>query len=495
MAALRPLVTPLVALALAALPACTSGDAAGPGGAGGDAGPSGGDAAAGDPRFEALAGSLESGGNVVQRAATAPFLLEDCGALPSCFASNATSPYGLWNLPPPPGGALPEGALLPPRTPEGTSPAWQLRDDEVIVYVGRTPPPAAYFSYAPYLYSRPDPATGERVPIFASLSDARNLVNLRTAPGGPFDRETVILLTAHAGAEAATREALVAAGYPDEIVNTIPIDADLLRLGTADDADLVMMLQRFALFEDAAAGAAYLADLPARLLRVSPLVPLERDPIAVPPRVARGTGSTEDALAPALDALEAAIRARHGAPSDAPLTVASAALVTSVFDPVKCIADLTECKGEVSDTTYAAAPVEVTTFGGSLQLTKDPGDFFLTFGVNHEASGKATYSNVVVNNWNKQAGIAALDSRRMVGSARAYLPDHPDADSLFVVKVARDCGDEPHCLAIPETFPGIALDQNIVFLFRAYLEPGTAVSPGPTELLPERVLHYLPAAR
>ncbi|MBM4362991.1 MAG: hypothetical protein FJ104_09945, partial [Deltaproteobacteria bacterium] len=143
MRALRPLVTPLAVLALSALPGCTSDDGAASSGATGGEGAPGGDAAAGDPRFDALAAALESEGNVVQRAETAPFLLEDCGALPSCFASNATSPYGLWNLPPPPGGALPEGAVVPPRTPEGTSPAWQLREDEVIVYVGQTPPRAA----------------------------------------------------------------------------------------------------------------------------------------------------------------------------------------------------------------------------------------------------------------------------------------------------------------------------------------------------------------
>ena len=457
---------------------------------GDDAAPPG-DSGLGNPLAE-LVSTIEQQGNEVLRGEVTPFLIEDCDALPSCFASNATSPYGLWNLPAPPGVALPADSVYPPRTPDGMAPAWQLREDEAVVYIGRTPPAAAYYSYAPYLFSRLNESTGERVPVFASLADALNLVNLVTGPGGPFDAETVLIVTAHAGMAASVGTWLEGAGYDPATFNTVALPATDLLMGYEERADRLMMLQRFALFEDETAGRQYLEEMPVELFRVTPREPLGSDPIAVPARTPRGSGTTEDALAPALDELGAAIRARHGEPSTDPFTMAPAALISSTFDPAVCMRDLTECKGEVSDTTYSAGPLEVTTFGGSLRLTEDPADFFIAFGVNHQAAGKATYSNVVVTNWNKQAGVASLDSRNMSGSAEQYLPGHPDADQLFVVKVARSCGTEPHCIEVPTTFPGVALDQDIVFLFRAYLEPGSTVSPGPTEILTERVLHYVP---
>ncbi|MFW5877386.1 MAG: hypothetical protein ACOCXM_11665 [Myxococcota bacterium] len=45
----------------------------------------------------------------------------------------------------------------------------------------------------------------------------------------------------------------------------------------------------------------------------------------------------------------------------------------------------------------------------------------------------------------KQAGVADFISPEMPGSADAFLPDHPDRDQLFAVKIARDCGTEPAC--------------------------------------------------
>ncbi len=57
---------------------------------------------------DALVLAIESEGFTVQQGAPVPFYLEDCAALPSCYGSNASSPYVLWHLPPPPGGALPD---------------------------------------------------------------------------------------------------------------------------------------------------------------------------------------------------------------------------------------------------------------------------------------------------------------------------------------------------------------------------------------------------
>jgi hypothetical protein len=249
-----------------------------------------------------------------------------------------------------------------------------------------------------------------------------------------------------------------------------------------------------ALFEDPTAGGAWLDAPPLAVWRISPTEAAPAPtPLAVPERAERGTGTDESGLADALDALDAAIRATLEGRTVEPVTIAPAAAVTQLLSPETCIANGTNCLGEISDTVYSAGPISVVPGNGTLTLSDDPAEAFWVYGVNHEASGKATYSNVVVMWGDRQAGVLDIPSTQMAGSARALLPDHPDADRLFAFRVARACGDDdPWCRVLPSEFPGVPFDGNLLFVFRAYLEPGTDRSPGPTELLTERVLHVRP---
>jgi hypothetical protein len=204
----------------------------------------------------------------------------------------------------------------------------------------------------------------------------------------------------------------------------------------------------------------------------------------------RGSGRDERSLEPALAALERAIRATHAAQTIDPVRLFSAAtLANNMLNPSRCLAQLSNCMGEVHDTTYSGGPLPVARGGAPSRLSADAHDFYVAFGVNHEAAGKATYSNVVVQNQARQAGVVAFTSRQMPGSAQVYLRDHPDAAKLFAVKIARNCSGQPFCIEVPVGFPGVDLDADLNFVFRAYLEPGRTVSSAPEELLTERVLH------
>ena len=163
--------------------------------------------------MDALLEVLGRRGYELEEGVVSPFRIEDCAELPSCFGNNASSPYATWQFPDP-AGALPGG--LPSDT-EGRSGAWALRQDEAVVYVGRTSPSAAYFSYAPYLFARADDM-GEHQTVFASLADARNHTNLGEAP---FDREIAIVLTADAALAGEVRRLLERAGLPPRISTSL----------------------------------------------------------------------------------------------------------------------------------------------------------------------------------------------------------------------------------------------------------------------------------
>lgn len=439
------------------------------------------------PGAPTLDDALAAEGFTVQAGDAFAFGLADCADLPDCFASNATGSYVLFSVPPAPGAPPPPmgpAQVQPPRTPPGQSVAWQLAPHEAVLITGRTPPPARYFSVAPYLFERAD--GDARATIFASLADATNHLTLRAGGGSPFGAEVALVVAADGAVRAKAEAALVAAGWDPAAVNPVVVSPGLARLGLEPDDDTVMALGRVALFDDPAAGAAYLADVPLEVRRLTAAPAVADQPLPAPPRTAPAGGLDEAPLQPAVDALGAAIRATLAPGSYGELPVVSAALVGLRIAPATCISQLTDCLGEVSDTVYAAGPADVLLSDGTLTL--GPTDRLIVYGVNHEASGLATYANVVVNLWSKRAGVATFESPDMPGSADAYLPDHPDRGSLFVVEIARACGGRPHCLELSESFPGVPADETLALLFRAYLQPGSTVAPPAAALVTERVL-------
>lgn len=431
----------------------------------------------------------------IQAAQLRPFYIEDCAKLTSCFGNNATSPYGLWYLPPAPGetidsSVIPEGAQLPPDA-EGRYAAWQLREDEALVFVGKTPPPVRYFSFTPYLFTRAD-GSGEHVPVFASLTDALNMTTLGPDTHGT---DIAVIMTASGEADARIRRSLTDGGLDAAAIHTLPLDGSVLRMGLTPNSDTLMMLQRFALFDDETAGRAYLDDPQALVFRVTPGAAAAINQLPVPARAERVSGTSEIPLEAPLDVMESAILAAYdSASSVTKINVIGASLVTAFLSPEDCIANLTNCLGEVSDTIYATGPLPPTVApgGASLNLGDTPGERIIAFGANHVATGRATYSNVVVMNTGRLAGVASFTSDAMPGSAATWLPDDPDVDKLFAVSIMRDCGDEPYCVEVPTDFPGVGLDEPIGLIFRAYVQPGASVSAVPSELVVERMVHVVP---
>jgi hypothetical protein len=213
----------------------------------------------------------------------------------------------------------------------------------------------------------------------------------------------------------------------------------------------------------------------------------------IPTRAERATGDNEGVLTDALDALEAAVRAQHESSSLTDVRILSASAISILLRSEACLANTSNCLGEISDTVYSAGPISAAgTAADTLVLGNAPGERLVVMGVNHAAFGRATYSNMVVMNSRRLMGVAAMTHEEMRGSADAYLGDDPDAEYLYAVSVMRACGDEAYCVEVPTEFPGVALDEPLSLAFRAYVQPGASVSPAPRELVVERVVHVLP---
>jgi hypothetical protein len=427
----------------------------------------------------AFRAALEEDGFVVQEGKLAAFdIVKLCcsGALASCLANNAGAPYKVYFLP-----AAPDQTV-----PNSVPWAYCLRPDEAIVLVGRTPPTAAYFSYETFLAARYSGVEEARRRILACIGDTQNHLTIQTvdgADGTSFNAETILITTADRGIDARVRAAATRAGYSQGIVNTDVVPSSVVRLGLAHEADELVTINRIFLPESLEALRAYM-EASQVVLRVTPRKPAVPDPFPTPVLRVRGTGTTEMDLAPTLEALREAILAKYPG-------LVSTELETSVWleDSFDGLQRGVEMYAPTRDTIYFWTQPY-------FKLPAGPDDFVIVYGVNHEKTGKATYSNFsLYADPALKLGVVGENSRVIVESAREYLPDHPQADGLYVWKISRDCAGNPHCLDLVncccqrldlEALP------DLWVAFRIYLEPETKVGPAFAEILYDRAIVFRP---
>jgi len=408
------------------------------------------------------------------------------GSTIKCMYNNVDAPY-LCSTSVPLGPGEEPMQLLPNN--------FHLGQNEALILVGQTPPPVAYFSYTVFLGTRRTtrfpPKNGGFTMLNAYVADSINNLTVHTSgpPRDPYNRELLLFIVADRQVEARVQEAARRAGYPPSMFNTMVLPPAVLHLGVDANADTFWLVQRTAVPSDPQALNTYLAQ-PQTLLRVTLQDPAwQPDPIPVPRVAVRGTGQTELGLMPAVDALGEAIKTYYGSNE-----------VTE--QPVDWYywEGLTGVQEEINEMGPSGDALGPRTAGHFFLPSRD--DFAIVYGVNHEATGKATYSSLSLYEDTLWIGLGVAYSRDYPGSVARYLhglpPDNAavlNADKLYAWKVARDCGGEEYCLPIQN--PGCAnldLTDSSPFkiLFRLYVEPATKTGPEIREVLFDRVLVFQP---
>ncbi|OGP49972.1 MAG: hypothetical protein A2Y79_14765 [Deltaproteobacteria bacterium RBG_13_43_22] len=448
------------------------------------------------------------------------------GWLKYCFGNNAGFPYLAYLLPPAPGQKPSRGQKPPvgfnpgdPKNfpanidfmPPGIT--YKLRPDEAILFIGKTPPPAKYFSYRSYVgfvankfgkdysdvYTLDTGEGGVYHRVFASLGDPINHLNQFTSgtrkgeSGNPFNKETVVVTSAHKGVYQRVRKALKEAGIPFSIVNEDIIPLSMVNMGLQKGKDTFLVLTRAALWEDESAGRAFL-EAPKKTCRVFRLTPqkiLNEDPYAVPKLKPRGNGVSEFKIIPKaaadLETLRRAILEKYGSPD-----YQIKELHTTIWlpDGFVGIADDLDVLAEDRDTTYLKTD--------DFQLKSDD-DFVIVYGVNHEKTGKAVYCNVSFYGQELLNGVAGSNSSKFTGSARKYFPrNHPGADFYYQVKFARKKSTPDDESIVVETSTGnpkgkaYGVDHNkdAFIAFRSYIEKPNQVGPAHFELIYDRAILF-----
>jgi hypothetical protein len=416
---------------------------------------------------------------------------------------------------------------------------WQMRQDEALVIIGQTPPPVRYFGIQSWVNMGPATAPGAAVTdnrplVGAPFGDSTNNLTIQTADSDPFDAPIVYIVVGNQETERLVREAVLAAGYPEAVVNVERLSPVIGPLGYGPEGSILLTAQRFAVPEDASLFEDYVRrsidDDPDndhfRAFRVSPELALAPDPYPAPSLRVRGTGQTEMDLYPAVKSLGEAILAKEGG-SYRELGVRfwqdemATGQVVLADEPWPSLQNDQFGYQGTRDAVY-------WTTHPPFKLRSDVDEYVIVYGVNHHRTGKAAYASFSayvepVFGTGREIGLGtvtdpAFDGDGLPGdSARRYLqPDDPAygvADMLYAWKIARDCGDEPYCMEVGEPrnidgvpynancSPQITLDidpdrpswaSDVFVAFRNYMEPATAVSADTNELVWDQAVYFGP---
>ncbi|MEQ1505504.1 MAG: hypothetical protein ABMB14_24945 [Myxococcota bacterium] len=392
-----------------------------------------------------------------------------------CLFDDPAMPVVAYLLPPAPGQTAPDVGV----TADGLASNWHLRPDEAVVLLGRTPPQAKWFGAASFVTYRFDDGVVS-VPRGA-LGPALNNAAIGLAQGSAADVPYAVVTTFDAALEAKLVDWLVRTGWDPATVYTDRLPPELVRPGLTDTADTFANLTRVAGFSDPAAGAAWVADPGAEVLRLTPETAeahaVEPHPVAELP--VGGSGLSENGFRVAFGKLGEAITAAfpdrlHLETESFPLSV----------EPYTCI-DAGGCGFDISDRYYARSlPFDL--------VTDD--EFVVAFGVNHERSEKAAYASLAIEDVVRTLTVATLEAPALDGSARAWLPDDPLVDDLYAVVFARDCAafGEALCVEVPTECPGAEREAGLYLTFRAYLDPLTGTAPTAAELVVDRAIKFFP---
>ena len=457
--------------------------------------------------------ALEKDGFTVQRGALGFFdliKLYDLKVLPNALGNNPSTKYLSYFVPPAPGQKVPEeiakiAAALGINLDAAAF--WNLGPDEAVVFVGRTPPECRYFSFDLQLVERT--YGNEARWIWSNLGDTVNNLVINTegtpngATGNPFNQNTVIVATADRGIDQRIRAAALSAGYSDNIFNTLVFPSSMLNMGVENNSDTFLIGLRPAFYKDKQAGDNYLNNTPAIVFRVTPNLTTKLDPYDYPKLRVRGTGTTEFDLMGDLEQLKKAILNTYSNLNATELPTSMTVASDGIQRGINAMGpDNDACYLWTSNLTpYSATPPfpDLSKYYDfqphpTVTLGSDTNEFIIIYGVNHVATGKATYSSATIygaDGWN---GVGTIHDANFNGTAEEYLPGNPNAKYLYVYKIARNCSGDTHCFEVP-TGPGaygIALDQPLMIFWRMYLEKATKTGPSYSEIVYDRAIKFDP---
>ncbi len=502
--------------------------------------------------------SLAADGYLITEGLWGYFDTDTCAKADTCYAINPITPYGLIYLPPHVNETN-DGNYSNSchthnlcREVDGVTfaPAWRVAPGEAIVLVGRTPPESTYWSFAPSLYTRfnepgfkpnpknlmqrivecdsvPEDSPGSRCEIFSAVNDPLNLQTVKVDDPTPFNASFAMVLSWDSEVEGEVSKALSDANAGP--VNFLQYPGAVSKLGvTKGNEDEFITVMRVEDIKRQADSDAFYHNTPFQVFRISR--PLDKPPAQENLHASfdgrmrtrwtgkkeAGTNASYDQLTDGLEQLKQVILQQNRRLLNYDVQDFTSFVNDSGYE---CLANGLKCQGDCRDTIYAKATllVEETLCNMThipckparhAELTDKKSDAFYVMGVNHKMTNQSLYSSITLYNYPKLAsGILeksqgeqewTMMDEDYKGSAVKFLPDHPAAPWLYVMKFARECSDDEAVLCVKVPFessdPNITtlkLSDPLVFIERMYIHPGTKSGPAVSETILPILIHFV----
>lgn len=428
------------------------------------------------PFIETLSGN----GFEVQQGAIlkADFIIfSELGIVPDAQGNNADNPYYCLALPRSPNQTVPNDGEYP----NGMCNNFRIRPDEAIVMIGTTPSDMKFYNYMIYLIDRS--YDSERRLLFAGLGDSINIGDVRAQTGSPdgFNEPIMIIYSADKTVAERVKSLAEDSGYPENMIFIKEIPSQMVNMGIEGDDDTFACNIRTAIYDTPEAKEKYMENVFSmyRAYRLTPEQSESFDPYPIQDLKVRGTGKSEFGLMNSVHQLRNAIIASY--PDYSYLEPD-----TTIWLPEspEGMHNDKNSYGESRDTPYL----------GSKNFTLGKDQFAVSYGVNHMASGKAVYSNIVAYGCKKLNGVVSVDSTKYGDSAARYISDDPNAPMLYAYTISRINSTEPYTMVVPEgpLLEGIPLEDEMWIGWRAYMEPETRVGPSSNEIINDKVIVFSP---
>lgn len=441
--------------------------------------------------YEVLPGKLSIGNSD---------LAYDHGLLPDCNAFNVGHSYLIYSIP-----DLPDSKTRD-RTPglDGNYITYKLRQDEAIVFVGKTPPSVDYFSWRSYMFWRFYPRDSHFRIIFSSLGDTINKVRVKVEDSkDPCDQPVVIISTANQDTYEEVKDIMIKAGYPESMINFDKIPIEMVKMGLQSQDDQFSVLLRLGNFTNEKDRDRYLANVNEESGSLYRLTPKEEKVVAPIPGatdlIPRGSGKQNEAVyTQKLDELRDKILDKYSH-----LQATELSSKVWIFEGYDGIQRGIDVYGEDRDTSYIRTE--------SFTLNKKKNEFVVVYGLNHHQTGKATYCSFGAYGEKILNGVKSISSSKENFSGDAsdfFEPNDEDAEKFYVWKLGRQeerrmKGESymkipyrplpsPPNSAFIRNATCVPLDEEVFIGFRAYVDPATGVGPAWWEILYGRAIKFSP---
>lgn len=386
-------------------------------------------------------------------------------------------------------------------------PCFQLDGDDALVISGSMSPVQnlTYYSFTAYqsfTYNPRLPSNYDE--IRTSVNLGLNKSNLKLGS----DSQYILIVTANTNTLNVLKNSLRLTGISDGIINTYLIPASVANFGTASYPDQLSLLVRLT-----AQSEVEKQQVEAFVNQTAP---------ATQVYFIKGPGVSGDVTFNDLPKWEDTLRVNdieYRSGLDQRLTELEKA-VTDIYaqkgyrlkarlterlshtDSDECRTKFSNCNYNSPDALYTSffcdfSPISVRTGNCNFQLGTNSDDVLMFLGVNHNLVGAKTLAAFIAEESRTTPGSDSQDGTfSFIGlytqdSANQYLArrNRLKNSKLFAVKIARNCGNDLYCAAIPY-LGGTPEKTGFYITGRIYLDKVTGSGPNPANLVPSVLLWF-----